>query len=185
MIPDLLKKFKNLNSINIWSAAASSGQEIYTIAMELENLRKNNPAIPEPILLASDISDTILRRAKEGIYSQLEVQRGLPASHLQEYFDQVENNHWRVKEFLRRNLTFKKLNLLEPWGSLGPFEIIYCRNVLIYQSVENKKKVLEAILEVLRPGGYLILGAAESLFGLSNAFEQVGDEKTIVYVKKA
>ncbi len=184
IIPDLIQTCGPLNSINIWSAAASSGQELYTIAMELEGLRKTNPLLPEAHFLASDISDTILRRAKEGIYSQLEVQRGLPAKNLIEYFEQVNENQWKVKESIRRHVTFKKLNLLESWGAIGPFDIIFCRNVLIYQNVDNKKRVVNQILQVLRSGGYLILGAAESMFGISDAFEQINDDKTIVYKKR-
>jgi chemotaxis protein methyltransferase CheR len=185
IIPDLKKKFSNLSSMNIWSAASSSGQEVYTIAMELENLRKTRTDIPSCTIFASDISDTILKRAQSGTYSQLEVQRGLPETYLNEYFDALDNNQWQIKERIRKNISFAKLNLLDQWGSIGPFEIIYCRNVLIYQSVENKKKVLEQLHKVLRPGGYLILGAAESLFGLSDNFDQFNDDKTIVYIKKA
>lgn len=184
IIPDLIQKFNYPKAINIWSAAASSGQEIYTIAMEIEGLRRLNPSFPSGTYFASDISDTILRRAKDGIYSQLEVQRGLPAKSLIEFFDQIDDSRWQVKENVRKNVSFKKLNLLDPWGAIGPFEIIYCRNVLIYQNIENKKKVLKQLADVLRPGGYLILGAAESLFGITDAFEQVTDDKTIVYKKK-
>jgi chemotaxis protein methyltransferase CheR len=184
ILPDIMKLLNDPTTINIWSAASSSGQEIYTIAMEMDSLRRSNPALPQCTYFATDISDSILKRAKEGIYTQLEVQRGLPAKNLIEYFDQCDGTLWKVKESLRSNITFKKLNLLEPWGPIGPFEIIYCRNVLIYQNVENKKRVVNQLLTVLRPGGYLILGAAESMFGISDDFDQVTDDKTIVYRKK-
>lgn len=184
IVPDLLQKFNHPSNINIWSAAASSGQESYTIAMEFELQKKTNPSFPNYTIFASDISDTILRRAKEGVYSQLEVQRGLHAKNLIDYFEQVNGNQWCVKESLRKHISFRKMNLLENWGVIGPFEIIFCRNVLIYQNIENKKRVVEQILRVLRPGGYLILGAAESLFGITDAFEQVTDDKTIVYKKR-
>lgn len=184
IIPDLLRKFNNPASINIWSAAASSGQEVYTIAMELETMRKDIPGFPQTTIFATDISDTILKRAQAGIYSQLEVQRGLPARQLADYFDPIDKDQWQVKDFIKRSVSFAKLNLLDHWAGIGPFDIVYCRNVLIYQNVENKKKVLQQIHRVMKPGGYLILGAAESLFGLSDAFEQFNDEKTIVYIKK-
>lgn len=184
IVPDLMQKFNQPRHLNVWSAAASSGQEPYTIAMEFESLHRLNPSFPDYSLLATDISETILRRAKDGIYSQLEVQRGLPAKSLIENFDQVNGNQWQVKESLKKHISFKKLNLLDNWGVLGPFEIIYCRNVLIYQNVLNKKRVIQQILSVLRPGGYLILGAAESMFGITEAFEQVTDDKTIVYKKR-
>lgn len=184
IIPDLLEMNPNLDSLRIWSAAASSGQEIYTIAMELEQLRKSGAIVPSTQFLASDISETILKRAQTGIYSQLEVQRGLPARLLIENFDQIDDNQWKVKDKLKRDIEFRKINLLEPWYGLGHFEIIYCRNVLIYQNVENKKKVLNKFLEILKPGGYLVLGAAESVFGLSEDFEVITQDKTILFKKK-
>jgi chemotaxis protein methyltransferase CheR len=181
MVPDLKKRYDHLTKINLWSAASSSGQEIYSIAMEIDIQKNKNSDFPNFDFLASDISDTILKRAKEGVYSQLEVQRGLPVKNLVDYFDQFDETQWRVKEFLKKNIEFKKINLLERWSNIGPFEIIFCRNVLIYQNVENKKKVIDQFIKVMRPGSFLVLGAAESLFGISDAFEQVTDDKTIVY----
>ena len=186
IIPSLLQSSINESNfvakpLKIWSAAASSGQEIYSIAMELDACKKKDPLFPEVSLFASDISDTILKRSREGVYSQLEVQRGLPVKNLIEYFEQIDSNQWRVKEFLRKQVEFRKLNLLEPWGGIGPFDVIFCRNVLIYQNVENKKRVVEQFIKVLQPGGYLVLGAAESLFGINEEFDQVTDEKAIVY----
>lgn len=186
IIPSLLQSSINESNfvakpLKIWSAAASSGQEVYSIAMELDACKKKDPLFPEVSLFASDISDTILKRAREGVYSQLEVQRGLPVKNLIEYFEQIDSNQWRVKEFLRKQVEFRKLNLLEPWGGIGPFDVIFCRNVLIYQNVENKKRVVEQFIKVLQPGGYLVLGAAESLFGINEEFDQVTDEKAIVY----
>lgn len=186
IIPSLLQNSSNENNslskpLKIWSAAASSGQEVYSIAMELDACKKKDPLFPEVSLFASDISDTILKRAREGVYSQLEVQRGLPVKNLIEYFEQIDSNQWRVKDFLRKQVEFRKLNLLESWMGIGPFDVIFCRNVLIYQNVENKKKVVEQFIKVLQPGGYLVLGAAESLFGINEEFDQVTDEKAIVY----
>lgn len=184
ILPDILDKFSNPKHINIWSAASSSGQEIYTIAMEMESLLKQNSNYPTCSYFASDISNTILKKAQEGIYSQLEVQRGLTEQMLIENFDPINGSMWRIKESIRKQVTFKKINLLENWDPMGPFEIIFCRNVLIYQNVENKRKVINQLKSVLKPSGYLILGAAESLFGITEDFEQVTDDKTIVYKKK-
>lgn len=184
ILPDLQKNYPDLRTVRIWSAAASSGQELYSIAIAWEHLRLKDSSLPEVQFLASDISDTILKRAQEGVYSQLEVQRGLPARDLVTYFQQINENQWRVKDSLRRNMDFKKINLLEPWENLGTFHIVFCRNVLIYQSIENKRKVLSQIESVLQPGGFLILGAAESLFGLTDAFDLVTDDKILLFKKK-
>lgn len=184
MVPALCSQgYKS--SLRIWSAASSSGQEAYSIAMELNEMRQTNPSVPTLQMLVSDVSDTILKRAQQGVYSQLEVQRGLPAKLMTQYFDKLENDQWKVKSFLQQGMTFKKINLLEDWGSIGPFDIVFIRNVLIYQSVENKKKVIQNIYDKLAPNGFLVLGAAESLFGVSDKFEQVSHDKAIVYRKKA
>jgi chemotaxis protein methyltransferase CheR len=173
-----------LSSVRIWSAAASSGQEAYSMAMELHELEKVKPSLPRHQILLSDVSDTILKRAQNGIYSQLEIQRGLTQTQIDQYFDKMENDLFKVKPMLQQGMIFKKLNLLEDWGAIGPFEIIFLRNVLIYQSVDNKKRVIRNILDKLSPGGYLVLGAAESLFGISDKFEQVAFDRAIVYKKK-
>lgn len=184
ILPEILSRPSPPTTINIWSAAVSSGQEIYSIAMELDAFSKQTPNSPNFTLLASDISDIILKRAKEGIYSQLEIQRGLPTKSLLEYFDQIDGNQWRVKDHLKRNITFKKINLLDQWLDIDMFDIIFCRNVLIYQNVENKKLVVNQFAKVLKPEGYLIMGAAESLFGISDQFSQITSEKVIIYKKK-
>lgn len=183
MLPELLRLYPHMNEVHIWSAASSSGQELYTIMMEFYRLKKLNSSTPSPRILASDISETILKRAQAGMYSQLEVQRGLPARMLVENFEQINDNQWKVKPHLQNQVEFRKLNLLDSFSTIGPFHIIYCRNVLIYQSIENKTRVLDKIYDLLVPGGYLVLGAAESIFGLSNKFELISDEKTILYRK--
>lgn len=171
------------SELSIWSAASSSGQEAYSIAMEVAEARKTQ-SLPPLKMLVSDVSETILNRAKSGLYSQLEVQRGLPARLMVQYFDKVENDHWRVKSELQKCMEFRKLNLLSDWGSdVGPFDVIFLRNVLIYQKVENKKKVIEAAWSRLNPGGFLFLGAAESLFGISDKFKQLAVEGAITYQK--
>jgi chemotaxis protein methyltransferase CheR len=167
--------------ITIWSAASSSGQEIYSIAMEIEELRKTALKVPMVRYMASDVSDTILKRARNGLYSQIEIQRGLPAKLMIEYFTKTPEDQWLVKSHLQSMMNFKKINLLEDWGDIGKFDIIFIRNVLIYQNVENKKKVIEGIYARLNPKGFLILGAAESLYGVSERFKQVAVDKAIIY----
>jgi chemotaxis protein methyltransferase CheR len=182
IIPDLMSQGLKAN-IQIWSAASSSGQEAYSITMELEELRKIRPGIPPVKMLVSDVSDTILKRAQAGVYSQIEVQRGLPAKLLVQYFDKLENDKWQVKSSLKSSMTFKKINLLEDWGLIGPFDIVFIRNVLIYQNVENKKKVINSVYNKLNEKGFLILGAAESLFGVSDKFKQISVNSSIIYQK--
>ncbi|MGE3609334.1 MAG: protein-glutamate O-methyltransferase CheR [Bacteriovoracaceae bacterium] len=180
MIPEIASR--QSSGISIWSAASSSGQEAYSIMMEVSELAKKT-SIPPVYMLVSDVSETILNRAKEGTYSSLEIQRGLPANLMVEYFEKSENDSWKVKSKLQEHMTFKKINLLESWGSIGPFDIIFVRNVLIYQDVENKKKVIAEMHKRLNPNGYLVLGAAESMFGISNDFKQVASEGAIIYQK--
>jgi len=180
IVPELTQdSFKPV--ISIWSAASSSGQEIYSIAMELEEMRKAGFKLPMFRLLASDVSDAILKRAREGSYSQIEIQRGLPAKLMIEYFTKTPTDQWQVKSSLQSSISFRKINLLEDWGDIGKFDIIFIRNVLIYQNVENKKKAIENIYSRLNPKGFLILGAAESLFGVSERFKQIAVDKAIIY----
>lgn len=183
IIPETVKMLKT-SAIQIWSAACSSGQEVYSLVMEYENGKKANSSWPAYRITATDISDTVLKRAESGIYSQLEVQRGLPAKMLIENFVKDSDNTWRVKTELKGVLSFRKLNLLESWGSMGPFHVVFCRNVLIYQNVDNKKKVVEKIYQMLHPRGFLIMGAAESLFGINDNFEQVSFSGSVFYRKK-
>ena len=183
IVPDLIKSGKKL-SLSLWSAASSSGQEVYSIAMEVDQARQTNHDIPVLKIFASDVSDTILKRAQQATYSQLEVQRGLPARLMIQYFDKNDDEKWVVKNSLRTGISFRKLNLLHHWGGIGPFDIIFCRNVLIYQSVENKIRIIKEMVSRLNPGGYLVLGAAESLFGLSQDFEQLVHGSAVFYRKK-
>lgn len=171
--------------ISVWSAASSSGQEPYSILMEYDMARKKNPLLPSLRLLASDVSEAMIERTKNGVYSQLEVQRGLAARNLIQYFDKLENDSWKIKESLRVGLEQKKINLLHDYGYIGPFDVVFCRNVLIYQSVPNKKMVISKIAEKLRPGGYLLLGGAESILGLSESFDQVEHEGALGYRLRA
>lgn len=180
----------HLEPLRIWCAATSTGQEVYSLAILLNVWQQKNPN-RKFTFFATDYSTRVLHQAQQGVYSQLEVQRGLPSTTLARYFhtqssDETSSAHapkWAVNDELKRNITFKQLNLLEDWGPIGPFDLVLCRNVLIYQNVENKKKVIAEIHKHMAPGGHLILGAAESLMGLSNDFAQIEYDRTVVYKK--
>lgn len=184
LIPDMLKRLQPKDGIRIWSAACSSGQEPYTLAMLFNEMRKKEPHVPKVNILATDISDKVLERAKLGKYNQLEIQRGLPAPLMLEYFSQNDDKEWQVKPELRSALQFRKLNLIEPFPELGKFELIFCRNVLIYQTTVSKTQVIKRFEDKLVDGGYLVLGAQESLVGISESFEQIFYEGAIYYRKK-
>jgi chemotaxis protein methyltransferase CheR len=161
--------------IRIWCAACSTGQEAYSIAMMLDQNPELTQGVPVEIV-ATDISDRCLERARQGLFTQFEVQRGLPIQMLMHYFTQ-QDDHWRISERLRNNVTFRKQNLIEPTASLGKFDVVFCRNVLLYFDGPTKTDVLDRIGQQLNPGGFLTLGAAESVVGLSTSFEATQDRR--------
>lgn len=165
VVPSLLKDHPPRSSLRIWSAAASTGQEAYSVAMTLERMRAAG-TLPVPYsLLATDFSERVLKQAAEGVYSQLEVQRGLPARNLVQCFVKQGDARWAIKPEYKAHVSFRKLNLLGDWPGIPTFDLVLCRNVLIYQSPANKSKVVRRIHDRLAPGGILILGATESLIG--------------------
>jgi chemotaxis protein methyltransferase CheR len=162
--------------VRIWSAACSTGQEPYSIAMVCQERMPGT----RYEMVASDLSAEMVARAQAGRFSQLEVNRGLAASLLVRHFDR-EGAHWRVGKDLRRDLTFARVNLAQPYPALGQFDVVFVRNVLIYFDVETKRGVLDRIRRHLRPGGWLFLGAAETTMGLTNDFVRATDAKTSAY----
>lgn len=166
ILPTVFRTVGGRRPIRVWSAAASTGQEAYSLAMTLESMRARGVSVPEYSILGTDISERVLKRASEGAYSQLEAQRGLGARQLIQFFDKRGESTWAVKESLRRRVRFAPLNLLGPWSGLPPFDLVLCRNVLIYQSIANKARVLRKIHDQLAPGGILVLGATETMLGL-------------------
>jgi chemotaxis protein methyltransferase CheR len=170
--------------IKIWSAACSYGQEPYSLAMLLEKMKSMFPNLRYEIT-ATDISERALTAAKAGVYSQLQIQRGLPAPMLVKNFTKQKRGEieydWEINPELKRHISFKKLNLTEPFGAIGPFDVVLCRNVLIYQSVEGKRDIIKRIYDRLNPGGILIMGAAESMLGVSDSFEMMRLEKVTFF----
>lgn len=180
VLPELLKSFAE--PIRIWSAASSSGQEAYSFKIVLDRLGVPAGSID---YLCSDINEAILARAEKGIYSQLEIQRGLGAMDLLKYFKKSESeNTWEVQAELKKGMHFKKINLLDEWFHKKSFHLIFCRNVLIYQSIENRRKIMARLVDSLEPGGYLAMGAGESLVGISAEIEQIEENGAIIYRKK-
>jgi chemotaxis protein methyltransferase CheR len=177
LVPELLAK--RSAKLTIWSAAASSGQEAYSIAMLLKEL----PGVDRPVeILGTDLSEQILDRAREAKYVQFEVNRGLPASYLVKYFKR-DGLDWQLKDEIRSMVRFRRFDLRQPMASLGKFDIVFCRNVLIYFDVETKIKILNQIMTVLNPGGYLFLGGAETTLNLQGSFERVPLGTTVAYRK--
>ncbi len=169
VLPHLLEARASRRSIRIWSAACSSGQEPYTLAMLLKEQAEKLAGWRVEII-ATDLSNEILDKAKDGLYSQFEVQRGLPISLLVKNFTQV-GERWQIDDSLRRMVKFQKLNLLGNLSSLGKFDVVFCRNVLIYFDTPTKTKVLDGISEMLPPDGFLYLGGAETVLGTSDRFQ--------------
>jgi chemotaxis protein methyltransferase CheR len=168
MLPALIKSRGAERSLRIWCAAASTGQEPYSLAMILDEVRGELAGWRFDIL-GTDIARDVLAKAREAVYSQFEIQRGLPIKLLLQHFDQ-EGDKWRLKERLRSMITFREMNLLEPSPALGQFDIIFCRNVLIYFDLPTKAKVLKLMARHLRPDGFLTLGAAETVIGITDEF---------------
>lgn len=175
LLPQLLASRASQKKIRIWSAASSSGQEAYSLAMICveEEAKLQGWKIE---IVGTDLSREMVERAKSGIYTQFEVQRGLPVTHLVKYFSQIGSDKWQIKENLRQMVQFKEGNLLHDLSSLGTFDIIYCRNVLIYFDPPTKGKVLLAMSKILAPDGTLLLGGAETVLGISDRFKPAGGE---------
>ncbi len=171
------------NTIRIWSAACSSGQEPYSLAITLlENPQLLNGKTVE--IHASDIDNTILEKAKTGIYSQFEVQRGLPITLLLKYFTQ-EGEKWQIKDDVKSHITFAQHNLISSnYSILGTFDIIFCRNVLIYFEEETKRTILNNLQSVLAPNGFLFLGSSETTFGIIDTFTAHPDGPPGLFISK-
>jgi chemotaxis protein methyltransferase CheR len=164
-------------SLAMWSAAASTGQEAYSMAMVVQD---HFASVRNVTILATDLSGDVLARARTGRFPQLEVNRGLPTRLLVKHFTR-DGTTWQVADDIRRMVTFRQLNLARPFDGVPTMDVVFLRNVLIYFDLRTKLGVLERIAQVLRPGGCLILGAAETTYGISESFERVQAGKTIFY----
>jgi chemotaxis protein methyltransferase CheR len=185
ILPSLQKNFPKSFTYRLWCCAASFGQEPYSFSMAISEFLKEHPGHQRFELLATDIADHALKRCKEAVYSQLEIQRGLSASRLLQNFSKTEEGTWKLNSDIKSMVNFKKQNLLDPFVGMGLFHVISCRYVLIYQDAERKKQILQKIEKSLAPNGYLILGASESAIGLTTELNQVNVDGAIFYQKKA
>ncbi|MFO1188027.1 MAG: protein-glutamate O-methyltransferase [Alphaproteobacteria bacterium] len=175
VLPKLLTARAATKTLRIWCAAASTGQEPYTIALILKE-EAAKLAGWRTSILGTDISRDVLRRAGAGIYTQFEVQRGLPIQLLVKHFTQVEGG-WQISQAIRSMVEYRYLNLLENFTTLGQFDIIFCRNVLIYFDPATKRGVLERMSRMLAPDGQLYLGGAETVVGITECFQPVAGQR--------
>ncbi len=163
--------------LRLWSAAASTGQEAYSLAMLVQG---HFPQVADVTILATDLSRDVLARAAAGRFTQMEVNRGLPAALLVRHFQRV-GAEYVVNEPLRRRVEFRQLNLSRPWPSLPQMDVVLLRNVLIYFDAPVKRQVLSQVSRVLAPGGVLFLGGAETTYGLDDGWERVQVGRTSFY----
>lgn len=190
---DLLKQTllanyaKKRSPLRIWSAACSSGQEAYSIAMTILDYQKQDRHAFSAggQIVGTDISADMLKRCQEAKYDNLSLSRGLSDTHKQEYFEATDGNRLRIKANVRKMTSFKPINLLDSYSGMGKFDIIFCRNVLIYFSADVKKRILQQIAACLQNDGVLFLGASESISGLSTDFKMVRCSPGLYYTKKS
>jgi chemotaxis protein methyltransferase CheR len=180
LMPDILKTRATAKSLRIWCAAASSGQEPYSLAIILKEMAPQLAGWKIEII-GTDISRDILAKAKKGVYTQFEVQRGLPIQLLLKYFTKKEEV-WEINSSLQEMVTYKEYNLLDDLKPLGKFDVVFCRNVLIYFNQETKGKVLDQISALLPADGKLFLGGAETVIGVSEKFKPLSGQRGVYCV---
>jgi len=179
ILPRLIEQRSAARRLTIWSAASSTGQEPYSLALLI---KEHFPKLVDwnVSILATDISATVLTQARQGIYSQLEVNRGLPAPLLIKYFTQAAGK-WQLKEEVKKLVEFRALNLSKPWPMLPAFDLVLIRNVMIYFDVEAKKTILKRIRSCLQPHGHLFLGTAETTINLDPNWAPITNGKCVTY----
>ena len=170
VLPEVLERKQRSRTLAIWSAGCSTGQEPYSIAMAI---REHFPELLtwQLTILGTDISASVLDRARRGRYGQLEVNRGLPANLLVRHFTRA-GMEWEIEEPIRRMVRFQRHNLVDAWPVMPPFDLVFMRNVMIYFDVETKRQVLSRMLGQLAPRGYLLLGASETTFNISDDYDR-------------
>ncbi len=175
IMPEIIKARAGKRSVRIWCAAGSTGQEPYSLAMCLKEMGAALTGWRIEII-ATDLSQEVLEKAKAGIYSQFEVQRGLPIQMLVKYFKQTGET-WQVNPELRAMIQHRQLNLLHDFSQLGTFDVIFCRNVLIYFDQDTKINIFNRLARQIEPDGFLVLGAAETVVGLTDTFRPITDRR--------
>jgi chemotaxis protein methyltransferase CheR len=183
----VFKNFYQANpngKLNIWSAASSTGQEAVSIAILLSEWMSKQGTKADFQITGTDISERVLAKASSGKYTQLEVQRGMPINLLIKYFEKVDPTTWRPIPKISSQINFSQVNLKQTFTFPRPFDMILCRNMLIYQNIESKIDIISRLTTVLADGGYLILGSGESLLGLSSVYEQIAVGGAVIYQKK-
>ncbi len=182
LLPELQAK-KESAPIRIWSAACSSGQEPYSINMAAEECRRRNRMVfNRPLdIVATDVSVSMLQQARAAEYDRMSVMRGLSEERLTSFFDQLPGDVWRIKSQFRSNVQFRSLNLMDSFGGMGKFDVIFCRNVLIYFTADLKQDILRRLHTALKPGGMLILGSSEGLGPAGEHFDMVHCKPGIMY----
>ncbi len=183
LVPELLRARSADRTLRIWCAAASTGQEPYSIGM---TLREHFPELAtwNVQITATDLNAAVLERAREAKYRQLEVNRGLPAQFLLKYFER-QGAEWQLNANIRNMVTFRELNLLDSWTSLGPQDLVFMRNVLIYFDIETKRRLLGRLRQTLRPEGFLILGGAETTTNLDESYSPVRVGRGVYFQSKS
>lgn len=176
----------NGNKIKIWCAACSSGQEPYSVSMIFDEVLRTRfvNRLADADILATDVSTVILESARHALYDRISLARGLSAERANQFFTQVGDDTWRVNDKIRERVRFRPLNLQDSYYLLGKFDVVFCRNVLIYFSAELKLEILKKIHGVLNPGGMLFLGSSESITGLGDYFEMVHCNPGVAYRTK-
>ncbi|MFT5706241.1 MAG: chemotaxis protein methyltransferase CheR [Oceanospirillaceae bacterium] len=184
----LFPEFLNSSSsrMKVWSAACATGQEPYSMSMAASEYIEANSRIrgAKIDIIATDISPTALSVAKKGEYELFALGRGLSKERQKKFFTEIDNDTWKINQQIQASIAFKSINLLDSYAMIGRPDVIFCRNVLIYFSSDLKHKILQKLHAQLKPGGYLVLGASESLTGLSDKFEMVHCHPGILYKAK-
>ncbi len=183
LLPELAKTRRPLR---IWSAACSTGQEPYSLSIAIEEYKRLNPGalVGDVKIIATDISPTALAIAKEGVYPQLALKRGMGDVHLKQYFKQQSDDEWKISDEIKRRIEFRSLNLQTSYSMLGKFDLVFCRNVLIYFSPEFKLDILTRIHGTLNPEGHLFVGASEAVNNLSDFYKMQQFSPGISYQAK-
>lgn len=180
LLPDLVSKFASQKRLSIWSAACSTGQEIYSIAMLI---REHFPELLgwDLQLYATDLSPTVIAKAKAGIYTDMEAKRGLTDELRQRYFRKVENGRWQISDSIRSMVEFRQLNFLDAWPNLGNHHLVLIRNVLIYFQVDDKFRIMDRVRRCLDPNGFMLLGTSETTLNIDPNWEPLRNETRSTY----